>query len=127
MWLLRNQKQLQNNIGVAESVVKQRQVEVEDAQLKLSYTVITAPADGRVSRVDVVTGQLLQAGQSTFNIVRSNDLWVVANFKETQLSKMAVGQKVVVNADAFPDHDFNAVLSSFSPATGAKFSLLTSR
>ena len=112
------------SIGVAESIVKQREVAVEDAKLKLSYTVITAPASGMVSRVDVVPGQLLQTGQSTFDIVRSKNLWVVANFKETQLSKMAVGQKVVVRADAFPDHDFDAVLSSFSPATGAKFSLL---
>jgi membrane fusion protein (multidrug efflux system) len=112
------------SIGVAESVVKQREVEVENAKLKLSYTVITAPADGRVSRVDVVPGQLLQMGQSTFNIVHSKKEWVVANFKETQLRKMAVGQKVVVHADAFPGHDFDAVLSSFSPATGAKFSLL---
>jgi membrane fusion protein (multidrug efflux system) len=112
------------SIGVAESMVKQREVEVENAKLKLSYTVITAPADGRVSRVDVVPGQLLQMGQSTFNIVHSEKEWVVANFKETQLRKMAVGQKVVVHVDAFPDHDFNAVLSSFSPATGAKFSLL---
>jgi len=112
------------SVGVAESMVKQREVEVESAKLKLSYTVITAPADGRVSRVDVVPGQLLQTGQSTFNIVHSEKEWVVANFKETQLRKMAVGQKVVIHVDAFPDHDFDAVLSSFSPATGAKFSLL---
>lgn len=112
------------SIGVAESMVKQREVEVENAKLKLSYTIITAPADGRVSRVDVVPGQLLQVGQSTFNIVHSEKEWVVANFKETQLRKMTVGQKVVVTADAFPGHDFEAVLSSFSPATGAKFSLL---
>jgi membrane fusion protein (multidrug efflux system) len=112
------------SVGVAESMVKQREVEVENAKLKLSYTVITAPADGRVSRVDVVPGQLLQMGQSTFNIVHSSKEWVVANFKETQLKKMAVGQKVVITADAFPNHDFDAVLSSFSPATGAKFSLL---
>ena len=112
------------SVGVAESMVKQREVEVENAKLKLSYTVIKAPADGRVSRVDVVPGQLLQMGQSTFNIVHSSKEWVVANFKETQLKKMAVGQKVVITADAFPNHDFDAVLSSFSPATGAKFSLL---
>ncbi|MEO6894538.1 MAG: HlyD family secretion protein [Ginsengibacter sp.] len=112
------------SIGVAESTVKQREVEVEEAKLKLSYTVITAPADGRVSRVDVVPGQLLQTGQSTFNIVHSEKEWVVANFKETQLNKMAVGQKVMIHVDAYPDHDFDAVLSSFSPATGAKFSLL---
>jgi len=111
-------------IAVAESMVKQREVEVEDAKLKLSYTIITAPDNGRVSRVNLQEGQLLQAGQSTFDIVHSKDIWVVANFKETQLSKMAVGQKVVMHADAFPSHDFNGELSSFSPATGAKFSLL---
>ncbi|MEO6838331.1 MAG: HlyD family secretion protein [Ginsengibacter sp.] len=111
-------------IEVAESMVKQREVEVEDAKLKLSYTVITAPENGRLSRVNVQEGQFLQAGQSLFDIVRSKRIWVVANFKETQLSKMVIGQKVIVNADAFPKHDFEAVLSSFSPATGAKFSLL---
>jgi membrane fusion protein (multidrug efflux system) len=111
-------------IEVAESIVKQKEVEVEDAKLKLSYTIITAPEDGKASRVNVQEGQLLQAGQSTFNIVHGKDIWVVANFKETQLSKMQIGQKVVVHVDAFPSHDFNAILSSFSPATGAKFSLL---
>ncbi len=111
-------------IEVAESMVKQREVEVADAKLKLSYTVITAPEDGRLSRVNVQEGQLLQAGQSLFDLVRSNKIWVVANFKETQIGKMAVGQKVVVDADAFPKHDFEAVLSSFSPATGATFALL---
>ena len=111
-------------IEVASAMVKQREVEVEDAKLKLSYTVITAPEDGLVSRVNVQEGQLLQMGQSTFNIVRSKNIWVVANFKETQYRKMRDGQKVSVYADAFPKHNFEAVLSSFSPATGAKFSLL---
>src|SRR5665213_3421630 len=112
------------SISVAESMVKQKEVDVENAELKLSYTIITAPESGRVSRVDIQEGQLLQMGQSTFDIVRSKKIWVVANFKETQIKKMAVGQKVTVNADAFSKHDFEAVLSSFSPATGAKFSLL---
>ncbi|HEY5371677.1 MAG TPA: HlyD family secretion protein [Hanamia sp.] len=111
-------------ISVAESMVKQKEVEVEDAKLKLSYTVITAPENGRASRVNVQEGQLLQQGQSTFDIVRSTQIWVVANFKETQIRKMAIGQKVVVTADAFPKHEFEAELASFSPATGAKFSLL---
>ena len=111
-------------IEVAQSIVKQREVDVQNAKLNLSYAVITAPADGKVSKVNVQEGQLLQAGQSTFNIVHNSDLWVVANFKETQYRKMAIGQKVIVHADAFPDHDFDATLSSFSPATGARFSLL---
>jgi membrane fusion protein (multidrug efflux system) len=111
-------------IDVAESMVKQREVDVEDAKLNLSYTVITAAEDGKVSKVNVQEGQFLQAGQSTFSIVHNGNIWVVANFKETQYKKMRVGQKVIVHADAFPQHDFEATLSSFSPATGAQFSLL---
>ncbi|MEO6290164.1 MAG: HlyD family secretion protein [Ginsengibacter sp.] len=112
------------SIGVAEAMVKQREVDVENAKLNLSYTVITASEAGKVSRVNLQEGQLLQAGQSTFSIVHNSDVWVVANFKETQLQKMAVGQKVIIHADAFPKHDFEATLTSFSPATGAEFALL---
>ena len=111
-------------IEVAQSIVKQREVDVANATLSLSYATITAPVSGKVSKVNVEAGQLLQAGQSTFNIVQNSEIWVVANFKETQVRKMAPGQKVTVHVDAFPDHNFDAVLSSFSPATGAKFSLL---
>lgn len=111
-------------VNVAGSIIKQRQVEVDEAKLNLSYTVIVAPADGLVSKVNVQPGQFLQAGQSTFSIVLNNDLWVVANFKETQLNKMKVGQKVIVQVDAYPGHDFVGTLSSFSPATGASFALL---
>jgi membrane fusion protein (multidrug efflux system) len=113
-----------SQIGVAGSIIKQRQVEVDEAKLNLSYAVITAPADGLVSKVNVQPGQFLQAGQSTFSIVLNNDLWVVANFKETQFNKMKVGQKVFIHVDAFPGHDFEAKLTSFSPATGARFALL---
>ncbi|MEP6711615.1 MAG: HlyD family secretion protein [Ferruginibacter sp.] len=111
-------------IGVAGSVIKQRQVDVENAKLNLSYTVITAPESGVVSKVPIQQGQYLQAGQSTFSIVLNNDKWIVANFKETQYNKMHEGQKVIVHADAFPKHDFEGVLSSFAPATGNKFALL---
>jgi membrane fusion protein (multidrug efflux system) len=111
-------------VNVASSLIKQREVEVEEAKLNLSYAVITAPTDGLISKVNVQPGQFLQAGQSTFSIVLSDDLWVVANFKETQFNKMKIGQKVTVHVDAFPDHDFEAKLSSFSPATGARFALL---
>jgi len=113
-----------SQIGIAGAVIKQRQVEVDEAKLNLSYAIITAPADGLVSKVNVQSGQFLQAGQSLFSIVLNNDLWVVANFKETQLDKMKVGQKVTVHVDAFPDHEFEASLTSFSPATGARFALL---
>lgn len=111
-------------IGIASSIIKQRLVEVDEAKLNLSYAVITAAADGLVSKVNTQPGQFLQAGQSLFSIVLNNDTWVVANFKETQFDKMRIGQKVIVHADAFPGHSFEATLTSFSPATGAKFSLL---
>lgn len=113
-----------SQIKVANSVIKQRKVEVDEAKLNLSYAVITAPADGLVSKVNVQPGQFLQAGQSLFSIVLNDDLWVVANFKETQFDRMKIGQKVIVHVDAFPDHDFEAKLTSFSPATGARFALL---
>ncbi|MCW3115164.1 MAG: HlyD family secretion protein [Segetibacter sp.] len=113
-----------SQIKVANSVIKQRQVEVDEARLNLSYAVITAPADGLVSKVNVQPGQFVQAGQPLFSIVLNDDLWVVANFKETQFDKMKIGQKVMVHVDAFPDHNFEAKLSSFSPATGARFALL---
>jgi len=112
------------SIAVAGSVIKQREVDVDNAKLNLSYTVLVAPESGIVSKVPVQAGQFLQAGQPVFNIVLSNEKWVVANFKETQFNKMKEGQKVIVHADAFPKHDFMAVLSSFSPATGARFALL---
>lgn len=111
-------------IGVAGSVIKQREVDVENAKLNLSYTAILAPEAGVVSKVPIQVGQFLQAGQQLFSIVLNSDKWVVANFKETQYNRMREGQKVTVHADAFPNHNFDAVLSSFSPATGAKFALL---
>jgi membrane fusion protein (multidrug efflux system) len=114
----------EGQVSAANANIKQRQAEVDAANLNLSYTVITAAVDGQVSRVNLQPGQLLQAGQALFNIVPENAIWVVANFKETQLTKMKIGQKVIVKVDAFPDHEFEAHVSSFSPATGSKFSLL---
>jgi membrane fusion protein (multidrug efflux system) len=111
-------------ISVAEATVRQHETEVDNARLALSYTVLTAPSDGYVSTVGVQPGQLVQPGQTLFAVVMDNSLWVVANFKETQLRKMKTGQEVVVHADAFPNHDFKARVASFSPATGARFSLL---
>ncbi len=113
-----------SQIGVAGSIIKQREVEVAEARLNLSYAVVTAQEGGLVSKVNVQGGQYIQAGQSLFSIVISQDVWVVANFKETQFEKMKIGQKVIVHADAFPNHPFEATLTSFSPATGSRFALL---
>ena len=111
-------------INVANASIQQRQVDVDAAKLNLSYTVITAEQGGHISKVNVQQGQLVQAGQPLFSIVHSENVWVVANFKETQLNKMREGQIVTIKADAFPRHNFQAKLTSFSPATGATFALL---
>lgn len=111
-------------VDVADATIQQRKVDIDAAKLNLSYTVITAQEDGKVSKVNVQPGQFVQAGQAVFSVVHSNQAWVVANFKETQLNKMAVGQRVTIEADVFPNHDFEATVASFSPATGATFALL---
>ena len=113
-----------SQISVANSMIRQRQADVDNAKLNLSYAVIIAPADGLVSKVNVQPGQFIQAGQGLFSIVLNSNLWVVANFKETQLDKMKEGQKVSVHVDAFPGHDFEARVTSFAGATGASFSVL---
>jgi membrane fusion protein (multidrug efflux system) len=111
-------------IGIADATIKQKLVDIDAAKLNLSYTIVTAPEDGLVSKINVQPGQFLQAGQALFSIVHSKNVWVIANFKETQLNKMKEGQRVVIKADAYDGHVFEAVLSSFSPATGSTFALL---
>lgn len=111
-------------IGSADAIVKQKQVDVENAKLNLSYTVITAPDNGFLAKVPVQPGQFVQAGAQLFSLVRDNNVWVVANFKETQLTKMQVGQKVKISIDALPNQKLEGVVSSLSPATGSSFSLL---
>ncbi|MDH6250412.1 membrane fusion protein (multidrug efflux system) [Chryseobacterium sp. H1D6B] len=111
-------------ISVANSVAKQREVDVENARLNLSYTVVLAPEDGFVGKVSIQAGQYLQAGSQLFSLVKNDQKWVVANFKETQVDKMVEGQKVEIKIDAFPDTKFEGVVSSFSPATGSTFSIL---
>ncbi|MEO6612034.1 MAG: HlyD family secretion protein [Chitinophagaceae bacterium] len=113
-----------SQIGIADATIKQKQADVDAAKLNLSYTIITATQDGLVSKVNVLPGQFVQAGQALFSIVHSEEVWVIGNFKETQLNKMTIGQQVIIKADAFPKHKFMAVLSSFAPATGSTFALL---
>ncbi|MES2574258.1 MAG: HlyD family secretion protein [Bacteroidota bacterium] len=109
---------------VAAANIKRTKTLLDVAKLNLTYTVITAAIDGQVSKVDIQPGQLVQAGQSLFYIINNNEAWVVANFKETQLNKMIIGQKVSLKVDAYPDYEFKGVVTSFSPATGSRFSLL---
>jgi membrane fusion protein (multidrug efflux system) len=114
----------QQQIQYAQSIIAQRQADLDYAKLQLSYTTLIAPIGGIISKKNVELGQFVQSGQSLFAIVIDSDVWVVANFKETQLEKMKPGQVVDVKVDAFPDLKVQGTLSSFSAATGARFSLL---
>lgn len=111
-------------VQVANSNISRAQAMVDAAKLNLTYTAITASIDGQVATIDIQPGQFVQPGQSLFYIINNNETWVVGNFKETQLDKMRVGQKVKIKVDAFPDTDFEGEIVSFSPATGSEFSLL---
>ena len=105
------------------SIVDTRKADVEYAKLQLSYTVITAPASGVISKRNIQIGQLVQAGSPLFSVVH-DDIYVTANFKETQLSDISLNQKVDIRVDAFDKQVIPGTIESFSGATGAKFSLL---
>jgi membrane fusion protein (multidrug efflux system) len=109
---------------VAAANIKRAQSLLDVAKLNLTYTVVTAAIDGQVSKIDIQPGQLVQPGQSLFYIINNSNAWVIANFKETQLNKMVIGQKVTIKVDAYPDYKFEGSITSFSPATGSRFSIL---
>lgn len=111
-------------VKVAESIVAQRKVDLQYAELQLSYAVILSPTDGVVSKKNVQKGQYVQAGQALFSVVDDKTIWVVANFKETQLTSMIPGQSVDVKVDAFDDQPVVGEVASLSAATGARFALL---
>ncbi|MGH7143205.1 MAG: HlyD family secretion protein, partial [Planctomycetota bacterium] len=117
-------------VASAEATVKERAAAVEQAQarleaakLQLSYTTVTAPRAGTVTMSQILTGTYVQPGQTMLALV-SKAVWVTANFKETQLSDMQVGQPVAVFVDAFPGVEFKARIGSFQRGTGSRFSLL---
>ena len=97
---------------------------LETAQLNLSYTVITAPCDGYTSRKEIQEGQLVQPGQTLLDIVDAGEIWVAANYKETQIHHIADGASVEIKVDAIPGVVFHGVVQSLSKATGAKLSML---
>lgn len=97
---------------------------LETAELNLSYTVITAPCDGYASRKEIQIGQLVQPGQTLLDIVDGSEVWITANYKETQLEHIHPGSEVEIKVDAIPDKTFTGKVVSLSTATGAALSLL---
>jgi membrane fusion protein, multidrug efflux system len=111
-------------IEKALALIKTREAGVDNAKLKLSYTKIYAPVSGRVGKVNLQKGQYVQPGQPLFSIVNNEEFWIIANYKETQLKNLKAGQPVKIKIDGYPNLDIRGKISSFSDATGAKFSLL---
>lgn len=97
---------------------------LETAELNLSYTVIVAPCDGYTSRKEIQVGQLVQPGQTLLDIVDGAEIWITANYKETQLRHIEAGSRVRIEVDAIPGVVFNGTVKALSTATGASLSLL---
>ena len=111
--------------------LEQRQADIEAAkaaldmaQLNLSYTVVTAPCDGIASKKNIQIGQLIQPGQNLLSLVESDNVWVVANYKETQMKNIKDGMTVKIKVDAVPDITYSGVVTSISNATGAQYSAI---
>jgi len=111
--------------GVYEAEIKRRQALLSRNKLDVGYTVIRAPYNGKMGRRTIQEGQLIQAGQTlAFIVDKEAGKWVIANFKETQISHMHINAAVEITADAYPGETFKGTIVSLSPATGARFSLL---
>ena len=108
----------------AEAAVKRAEAAVDLAALNLSYTVVTAPCNGCLGRRSIEEGQLVNAGQTLTTIIPDTRKWVVANYKETQISSLAVGQEVEVTVDAFAGKTFKGRITAISSATGSKYSMV---
>lgn len=129
---LRRQKQtnISSTVGVskkqenAEALILRSKANLDMAKLNLSYTVITAPYDGYVGRRNIEKGELVQAGQVLTNLVKNNNKWVTANYKEKQIANIHIGQKVNIKVDAIKNKVFEGKVTAISEATGSKYSLI---
>ncbi|EGT4274091.1 HlyD family secretion protein [Cronobacter sakazakii] len=114
-------RQQETNVEARQSQVEQARAQLKTAELNLSYTEVRAPFDGYVTKRNVQNGTLVQAGSALFSIV-SPDIWVVANFKESQLERMRPGNKVEISVDAFPDLELEGHVESIQQGSGSRFS-----
>jgi membrane fusion protein (multidrug efflux system) len=115
--------QAESTKSLEAAVVAQREAGLETAQLNLSYTKILAPADGYVTKKGVEAGNQVQPGQPLLAVVALDDLWIVANYKETQLKKIHPGQPVSFSVDTYPRTVFAGKVDSIMAGTGAAFSI----
>ncbi len=115
----------QSAVGTADAGIAQAEAVVHGVELELESTKIFAPGDGFVTRKNVQEGQLVQPGAALMALSQT-EVWIVANFKETQLERMSVGQAVDIKVDAFPGRTFRGRIESFQAGTGSAFSVLPS-
>lgn len=117
-------KQSYTNLQAAKATVMRKTADLDAAKLQLSYTHIIAFVDGYVGERTLSIGQLVNANQVVATIVLNQNLWVIANFKETQVKEISQGQEVAITVDALGGKEFKGKVTNFSPATGAKFSMV---
>ncbi len=115
---------LEASLQKAQAALGTKAAAIQQQQLKLSYTKIYAPQSGKLGKLNITSGQFVQAGTPLFSIVNDTTYWVVANFKETQIRKFYPGMNVEIALDAYPDSTLYGRLASLSEATGARFSVL---
>lgn len=122
--LNRAEQEQGHRLSQNKAAIDVAQAQIKLARLNLSYAVITATADGVVGKKNIHVGQLVQPGQAMVDIVDNSELWVVANYRETQLSGISLGAKVSIKADAVPDVEFEGTVERISDATGSAFSVI---
>jgi membrane fusion protein (multidrug efflux system) len=108
----------------AEAAIAAQRANLEVARLNLKYTAIVAPQDGVIGQRQVKPGQYVGSGSQITTLAPLPNVWVIANYKETQLTHMAVGQKAEITVDTFPGHTLRGHVAAFAPASGAQFALL---
>jgi membrane fusion protein (multidrug efflux system) len=108
---------------LADARVLEAQADLEAARLPLDYAVVRAPAAGTIARKNLEVGQFVNPGQPLMSIVDGRNPWIIANFKETQTARLAVGQAARITLDAYPGASFSGRIESIQEATGARFSL----
>jgi membrane fusion protein, multidrug efflux system len=115
---------LEAQIGQSEAAIAAQRAALDAARLNVGYSTITAPQDGVIGQRQVKPGQLVGVGSQITTLTPLPNVWVIANYKETQLTHMAVGQKTEISVDTFPGHTLRGHVLAFAPASGAVFALL---
>jgi membrane fusion protein (multidrug efflux system) len=110
--------------AAAEARAQQMRAALAQAELNLQYTTVKAPVRGVVSKKGINPGQVVQGGQPLLALVQIDNVWVTANYKETQLRDMRPGQRAVISVDAYGGREYKGKVDSIAGATGARFSLL---